>query len=581
MWWRKWWKTRGANVTGVSSSPPKSSAIRESLPLLNRGLEIGSCDNAALGKVFSELDSAPETLLPDAMRILAHTGFLLFKSGRGEFAKRLLFTCLAWYLKNSKDQEEISSITKSLQYVFDKEGNPWSVEDIHNAAEAGRFGHAASSRTDIAGLKHPKRVINIADGKVTTGRTRFVGGITPTISSKLPLTTFHGWLKRLDPKVLNATGRLTLEQVFPTFGEPTPEQHLARSERLMALNVALSEEDRADLAMMRQFITEGIPFKMRRHRRYSGGDGLLPRGCYSSVCKDAAGNDGGSLSRELFAYIDPRVPGTVYIGDSTSARLNAAIGNSIVVMPGFCAVYVLLLAPQERAARAIFDEIYGPMLERTGGRGEMLSAIAFETRVDTCTIENVIDLRLPHTRQWFFDNFKNGDGHFLIKSGGTARDFYDLVPTLMHPTLGGNDVTNGIGSWMRSSGVNGLVFPSARSDASVTIEDGELVNWRGWNFVDYRTSRDLPATEVTNSAGGWPNFVQPGAQISVASDGRSAGSFDITGLQGRYDNLREQFEGPKSDADDFRPQTPPSVPAQEPPKGRAGPVGPTDIEPAS
>ena len=581
MWWTKWWKNRGADTTGISPAQSYSSSVRERLPLLNRGLETGICDNAILKKVFSELDSTPETLLPDAMRMLAQTGFLLFKSQRGEFAKRLLFTCLAWYLKNSKDQAEISSLTENLQYVFDKEGNPLSVEDIRSAAEAGRFGHAASWRTDIAGLKDPKRVIDIADGKVTTGRTRYVGGFTPTISSKLPLTTFHGWLKRLDPRVLNATGRLTLEHVFPMFGAPTPEKYLARSERLAALNVALSEEDRADLAIMRQFMKEGIPVKLRRHRRYSGGDGLLPRGCYSSICKDAAGNDGGSLSRELFAYADPRVPGIIYIGDSTSARLNAALGNSIVVLPGFCAIYVLLLAPQERAERAIFDEIYGPLLSQTGGRGEMLSAIAFETRVDACTIENVIDLRLPHTRQWFFDHFKNGEGHFLIKSGGTAREFYDLVPTLMHPALGGNDVTHAIGSWMRSSGVNGLVFPSARSDASVTIEDGELVNWRGWNFVDYRTSRDLPATEVTNSAGGWPNFLQPGAQIGVSSNARSAGSFHVTGLQGRYDNLREQFEGPTSDADDLRPQTPPAVLPQEPPKGAAGSTFPTDIGPAS
>ena len=48
---------------------------------------------------------------------------------------------------------------------------------------------------------------------------------------------------------------------------------------------------------------------IRRHRRYAGGDGLLPRGCYASVCKDATGNDSGTLSRECMAYVDPRVPG--------------------------------------------------------------------------------------------------------------------------------------------------------------------------------------------------------------------------------------------------------------------------------
>jgi len=206
-------------------------------------------------------------------------------------------------------------------------------------------------------------------------------------------------------------------------------------------------------------------------------------------------------------------------------------------------VYVFLFSPQESALRTIFEEMYDPLLSRLDIRGEMSAALAFQTRVDACTIENVIDLRLTRTREWFFDHFKDGDGQFLIKNGGSAREFYDLLPTLMHPAVGGNDVTHAIGSWMRSSGVNGLVFPSARSDCSATIEDGELVDWHGWNFVDYRTSREVPATEVTNSAGGWPNFLQPRAQVSVASSGRLAGSFRVRGLQGQYDDLREQLEG--------------------------------------
>lgn len=260
--------------------------------------------------------------------------------------------------------------------------------------------------------------------------------------------------------------------------------------------------------------------------------------------------------------------------------MNAALGNPIGVSPGFCAIYVLLIAPQEQAERTVFDAIYGPLLAQTGSRGEMLNAVAFETRVDECTIENVIDMRLPRTQQWFFDQFKNGDGLFLIKDGGTAREFYDLIPTLMHPALGGSDVTHAVGSWMRSSGVNGLVFPSARSDVSVTIEDGELVDCHGWNFVDYRTARNLPATEVTNSIGGWPNFLQPGARLAVASNSRLAGSWQVTGLQGRYDNLREQIEGASSDGDVLH-QSPPAGPLPAPPTGGAGSVPPADIGPAS
>lgn len=543
-WWKKWWSKQGTQSSDARSAGAQPSSVRGLLPMLNNGLEIGMCDNAILTKVFSELSSTPETLLPDALGPLCHTSFLLWKCGRSEDSKRLLLTCLAWYLKDAKDQEAISTLTENIEYVFNKEGRELSVEDIHRLAKGDN--DAAARRTDISG--QPKTVVELAEGKVISQRERYAEGFTPPIPSDLPLTTFRGWLKRLDPAVLNPTGKLVMEHVFPMFGEPTPEHYVARTERLIALNVALSPEDLAELSMTRTLLSEGVQARTRRHRRFSGGDGLLPRNCYASLCKDAAGNDNGSLSREVLAYSDPRIPGAVFVGDSTSARLNAVLGNAIGVRPGFCAMYVFLFAPADSRERAVFDAMYGPLLEHTGGRGNPVNAIAFETRVDECTIENVIDLRLPHTQRWFFEHFKNGDGHVLIKDGGSVRDFCDLIPTLMHPRLGGSDVTHAIGSWMRSSGVNGLIFPSARSDASTTIKDGELADWHGWNFVDYRTSRNLPATEVTTSPGGWPDFLQPGVKLVIASGGALAGSWHVTNLQSRYDQFREEIESSRSAA---------------------------------
>jgi hypothetical protein len=239
----------------------------------------------------------------------------------------------------------------------------------------------------------------------------------------------------------------------------------------------------------------------------------------------------------------------------------------------------LLFVPDNPDGRAIFGATYGALLTQAPAADQTVNAFAFETRVDQCTIENVIDLRLPGTQKWFFDHFKDGDGHFLVKEGGTAREFFDLIPMLLHPALGGTDVTHAIGSWMRSSGVNGLVFPSARSDASVTIKNGELVDWRGWNFVDYRSARSLPATEVTRSPGGWPDFLQPGVQLAVASNGELAGSWKAIGLQARYDHLREAIEGPRGDG---APQQEPHVVlAPAPVDGGIGTGPPADIGPTS
>lgn len=285
--------------------------------------------------------------------------------------------------------------------------------------------------------------------------------------------------------------------------------------------------------------------KLRRHRRYAGDDGLLPRNCYSSVSKDAAGDDGGTLTRELLAYVDRRIPGTVFVGDSTDERLNALLSNSVKVVPGYCTTYVLLFEPQDPDEKTTFHKVYRELLaEERGAPDQPIHAFAFETRVDECTIENVIDLRWPNVQQWFFDQFKDGDGVFLTKKGGTVREFYDLLPTLMHPSLGGTNVSLAIGSWMRSSGVNGLVFPSARSNTSVSMYAGvELLDWNGWNFLDYRTARNLPATEITTSDGGWPDFVQPGAQLATATDDDHWGSWKVVGIQDQYDTLKNAIEG--------------------------------------
>jgi hypothetical protein len=384
-----------------------------------------------------------------------------------------------------------------------------------------------------------RQVVEIVDGQATRQRTRFTKGLRPSVPTDLPVTAFQGWLKRLDPAMLNAIGKLTLSTIFPLFLEETPEQYLARNDRLSHLRVKLSDVDLAEVELSRKLLREGVPFKNRRHRRYAGGDGLLPRGCYASLCRDERGDDRGTLSRECMAYVDPRVPGTVYVGDSSSAKLNSIFSEPLRFRPGFCGIYILLFAPEDPARKNIFDVIYKDLL---GVGDQSLHMFVLEARVEMCRIERVIDLRLPDTQKWFFEYFKNGDGSFLVKEGGTVRDFYDFIPSLMHPRLGGSDVTHAIGSWMRNAGVHALIFPSARSNASVTFSEGKLVDWHGWNLLDYRTAKSLPVLERTNSAGGWPDFLQRGAKLEIASEGQLAGSWRVTGLQTRYNSLHEQIE---------------------------------------
>ena len=516
----------------------------EQLALLSQSLEFGMWDNRLLAALFEQLDVNPEVLLPQELPLLSQTAFFLWKADRGPFAKRLLFTCLAWYLRHSPEAPDARTIAENLQYMSAKDDSPLTIEQIEEHARSGRFGHAASWRLDISGIdSQPVNELS-DDGTLSQERTRFAAGLTPIIPAKMPLQTFRGWLKRFDPAVLNRIGRIAIRDIFPLFGEITPEQYVRWRQSLIESGVRLSPEEQAELSSIENLLNQGVPVKLRRHRRYAGGDGLLPRNCYSSVSKDAAGNDGGTLSRELLAYVYRQIPGTVFIGDSTDERLNAVLGNPVGVLPGYCATYVLLFEPQDPDERTVFRKVYRELLSAEGGTPEQLiHAFVFETRVDECTIENVIDLRWPHVQQWFFDQFKDGDGVFLTKKRGTAREFYDMLPTLVHPDLGGTNVTHALGSWMRSSGVNGLVFPSARSGTSVSMYAGvELLDWNGWNFLDYRTAKKLPATEITTSDRGWPNFVQPGAQLAVATNDQDWGTWKVIGIQDQYDALKNMIE---------------------------------------
>ncbi len=112
-----------------------ASSVRPRIPLRNNALELGMSDEAVLSQIFSELRSAPETLLPEAMPILTHTAFLLWKIGRSAPAKQLLFVCLAWFLQRPDAVEDIALLTEDIKYVFAKEGRALSDSEVHAMAK--------------------------------------------------------------------------------------------------------------------------------------------------------------------------------------------------------------------------------------------------------------------------------------------------------------------------------------------------------------------------------------------------------------------------------------------------------------
>lgn len=514
-------------------------APRDLVPLLVTVLELGAFDSAILQRVLEELDTAPDTLLPDLIMQLQIIAFHTWKAGRTGLSLRIIMTSLAWYLRNPVDAEMVDVLTKVVRTIGETDETELPAETIHAAALAGLATGDESWRLDADAFGSAVPVIDIGDTQ--NQRQRYQRGFTPLIRSRLPFTRFHGWLKQMKPAVLNASGRQLFRDVFPMFTQLTYEEQVTRTERLAELGIAVNAEDEAALAVARELTENSVPVQVPRHRRFAGGDGMLPRGCYSSLCHDAGGDDDHCLSRELFAYVDYRIPAFVYVGDSTSARLVEAVGAPIRARPGYCVIWVLIAPPVDPEPLAVYRSYYRDLLAMVGNDSG-IQAFALEAEVTETVIDKVLDLRLPETQRWFFDHFKDGDGHFLEKDGRPAVNFFHLVPTLMDPALGGTAETHAIGSWMRSSGVDALIYPSARSDVSVTIRDGELAGWQGWNLVDYRTAREFPATETTQSSRGWPDFRKAGVRLSVAR-GKLAGSWRVDGVQVLHDERRAQIEG--------------------------------------
>jgi len=398
---------------------------------LIRMLEMGMWDNNLIQSLLDTLDSEPEVFLPNAIGFVNYAAFLLMKVGRHPFGRRMLLASLAWCIESEYESEYGAALVQNIKEISLSEGMELEEEEIRKLAIKRHYGKAESWVT----------LLDTSD-RCLDRNDRYQGsdsfGVIAGVSSKLPLTTFKGWLKRLDPEVLNASGRSLMKEVFSRFGSDfsSPEESLMEAERLLHCGVGLPQKVIQKIDELRHLIDKGLRIVIRRHRRFAGGDGRLPRSCYSSVCLDSQGDDGGTLNRELMAYSHPAIPGGVFVGDSTDTRLNSVLGHPVGVLPGYCALYVLLAAPERNVDKNIFNAVYRETLEHNGGLGAQRYLFIIETRVDYVEIENVIDLRLPSTQKWFLDHFRNGDGAHLIKPNGQKNcDFTSMLPTLMHPEL--------------------------------------------------------------------------------------------------------------------------------------------------
>jgi HEAT repeats/PBS lyase HEAT-like repeat len=280
----------------------------------------------------------------------------------------------------------------------------------------------------------------------------------------IPLVSVHLTLKSLNPSDLGPLEAVALVSAFTGFIGPNSPRDPRFQDYRRETNFADADPvDRAD-------------GKLSSPRRFAG-DHTLGRGSYYSICYDSSGRDDGTLVRELAAYADPDVtPGMT-------------IEEDVVHDPP--------------SLRLSFQPRRNILLEHFNDTREVFLPL----RVQTAEVSGVLDLRMPPIQEWFAATF--GDPAFMQgaweagldhpgplvetevhKHWRKATSFFEMLPVLMSPELGGSRTTQIIGLKLRQLGCKALLYPSARNAVGVTLTGDSVLDSRGWNLVRYDQSPD-------------------------------------------------------------------------------------------
>jgi hypothetical protein len=308
----------------------------------------------------------------------------------------------------------------------------------------------------------------------------------------VPLTSFHGWRKQIEPSALDSLQRLALETLFPGFAPPDPE----------AVNRSVRQARRASMAT--RVIGEYV-----NPRRYAG-DWTLSRGRYFTVAKDSSGLDYGTLLAELAAYYE------LEAGPATLDEFFSA----------------------EKAAEERVEYHPHQIVVRLGGTPGSSAALAklgTETvcipyRVEQSMIDDVLDLRIPEAQEWLWMRFRDIN-RVAYKDLGTRPStdastfqpdsFFAMLPTLMSSERGGNHVTQIIGVWLRQHHVAGLIYPTARKAAGVAWRNGKMTGFAGWDLVDYRGAADVFLDNTLVLGSPWIEQFSPDYKVQREEDSQT------------------------------------------------------------
>jgi hypothetical protein len=370
----------------------------------------------------------------------------------------------------------------------------------------------------------------------------------------IPFTTFRGSLKQLRLSAIEPVQASLFRETFPSFFRTVdpPENSEALKRQIESVSPKFLYTETTELP-----------------RRFAG-EPALRRGCYYAVCRSASGDDGGTLRNEVCAYRDPLISGRVDVLDLRLKR-NPVTGENAN------ALFICWFSPEKsRFAKDLLQSKSSPDTQQ-------ILALEFPYDVMDVVLDKVIDLRYPHVRKWFYETFSSEqeDGSISWIPGKRFKTAYkaaklerkdieapcvtrpsrfrveakvppvptcfaEMLPTLMNPDIGGGSAADSgsslqaIGMWMRQKGVTALIYPSARSNASVEVVEGKISSFSGWNLIDYRNGRSQANIKLhyfEQSPWCWTGF-SPGIAFEGDPDGYS--SFRIVGMEAYW---RRDYNG--------------------------------------
>ncbi len=348
--------------------------------------------------------------------------------------------------------------------------------------------------------------------------------------SNTPFTSIDLRLKQVDTPSLGPLARYAFNSAFGAY--TIDEQQVSNATNRLS----------------QRYGGAAFQFDQATSRRFAG-DGTLPRGCYFSISIDDAGWDGHTLLHEISAYLTGSAyPGLVSFFDTSMANTMELLGILATIpkrnykaldlsLPSF----LVALRPLE--SDGVLHEAFGP------GRHYVVQ-IPFTLR--SASLRQVIDLRKAEAQSWLVEQFGGTfqieeDDYPLLLGRRPPNDFAEFLPSLLDQWLGGGWSTGNLAGFLaRRAGADGLIYPSARSNPSVTMNSGRVHESSGWCFVLYRhagemhmrhafsqASDEWPATAgYSPSEASWVDTFIPvrNSGISHIRSGQSAGSWYVEGV---------------------------------------------------